>query len=47
MTVGSLLQRLVDWWRTKRTLAAIAGRECRHDGTEPMCSDCIRNAVGW
>lgn len=43
----ALLQRLADWYRTRLTLAAIATRECKHDGKEPMCDDCVRNWSGW
>lgn len=42
-----LLIRIRDWVLTQRTRAAIENRECRHDGTEPMCWECTRNATGW
>lgn len=45
--MAALLRRIRDWYLTLRTRDAIAERECRHDGSEPMCMDCTRNAVGW
>jgi len=42
-----LLTRLSGHYRTLRTRAAIADRECLHDGSEPQCMECIRNEVGW
>lgn len=47
VAVIALWRRFRDFYLSLRTHAAIAERECRHDGTDPKCSTCIRNEVGW
>jgi hypothetical protein len=40
-------RHLRDWLTTERTRQAIGDRECRHNGSEPKCSDCLSGDLAW
>lgn len=41
-----IFRRIHDWYITLGTRAAIADRECKHDGSFPRCTDCSSAAAG-